>query len=85
MMIHIIQSNETNETHHLRYYNMKICYIIFIKVRPLWVKLQGENKPLSAGHPYDLQCVVVGARPEPTIKWWLGSVLMTNASELVSF
>lgn len=32
-------------------------------MRPLWVKLQGENKPLSAGTEHELLCEVVGSRP----------------------
>lgn len=52
-------------------------------VRPLWVKMQGENKALSAGGSYGLVCEVAGSRPKPVITWWKGSILMKNSSDLV--
>lgn len=53
-------------------------------MRPLIVKLQGENRALSAGNSYQLSCVVIGARPAPTITWWKGSTPMKNTHEIVS-
>ncbi|KAK7592950.1 hypothetical protein V9T40_007702 [Parthenolecanium corni] len=41
---------------------------------PLWVKLQGVNKAMSAGRPYEISCQVFGAYPSPVITWWLGTV-----------
>uniref|UniRef100_A0A182JRM7 Ig-like domain-containing protein n=1 Tax=Anopheles christyi TaxID=43041 RepID=A0A182JRM7_9DIPT len=50
-------------------------------VRPLSVRLQGKNRPLSANHTYDLQCEVLGSRPAPTITWWKGSTQMRGHHE----
>lgn len=52
-------------------------------MRPLGIKLQSENRPLSANHPYDLRCEVIGSRPAPSITWWKGSIQMRNTKELV--
>ncbi|KAF5271274.1 hypothetical protein FQA39_LY18832 [Lamprigera yunnana] len=57
---------------------------IKIEVRPLWVKLLGENRPLSAENTYELSCEVIGSRPAPTITWWKGSVQMINTRETAS-
>lgn len=59
-------------------------FSVFVTVRPLWVKLQGENRPLSADNEYQLWCEVVGSRPAPLISWWKGSTPMRNTREIVS-
>ncbi|KAF7280020.1 hypothetical protein GWI33_006454 [Rhynchophorus ferrugineus] len=53
-------------------------------MRPLWVKLRSENKPLSAEQTYELECEVVGSRPEPTVTWWKGSTQMKTTRETTS-
>ncbi|XP_044728712.1 uncharacterized protein LOC123292210 isoform X2 [Chrysoperla carnea] len=53
-----------------------------MNLRPLLIRLKGENKPLSAENSYELGCEVWGSRPTPTITWWKGSVAMRNTREM---
>ncbi|XP_037944496.1 kin of IRRE-like protein 1 [Teleopsis dalmanni] len=53
-------------------------------LRPLIVRLKGENHPLSADNSYQLSCVVIGSRPAPTITWWKGSTAMKNTHEIAN-
>lgn len=39
-------------------------------LRPLEVKLLGENKALSAGNRYEIVCRCKGSIPSATITWW---------------
>lgn len=54
-------------------------------VKPLWVRIRGENRPFSAGKPYEIVCEVVGARPRPRIIWSKGNTILRNAREMVRF
>lgn len=38
---------------------------------------------MKAGSHYELQCQVVGSKPEPTITWWKGSQSMRNTKQMV--
>ncbi|XP_028049918.1 nephrin isoform X4 [Monomorium pharaonis] len=55
-----------------------------MNLKPLWVRIQGENRPLSAGKTYEITCEVVGARPNPTITWSKGNMILRNARETTS-
>ncbi|XP_054284356.1 nephrin-like [Macrosteles quadrilineatus] len=50
---------------------------------PMWVRLLGQNRPMSADQTYEVSCEVVGARPAPIITWWKGNQPMRNARESV--
>lgn len=47
------------------------------------ITLMGLDGPVSAGMGVAMRCLVVGARPEPTVTWWLdGRPLRSNAERL---
>ncbi|XP_043667365.1 nephrin-like isoform X3 [Vespula pensylvanica] len=55
-----------------------------MNLKPLWVRMQGENRPFSAGTTYEIGCEVVGARPMPKITWSKGSIALRNTRQTVS-
>ncbi|XP_015439956.1 PREDICTED: nephrin-like [Dufourea novaeangliae] len=55
-----------------------------MNLKPLWVRMQGENRPFSAGTTYEIGCEVVGARPTPKIIWSKGSTTLRNARHTMS-
>ncbi|XP_039281570.1 LOW QUALITY PROTEIN: hemicentin-2 [Nilaparvata lugens] len=55
-----------------------------LNLNPLWVKILGENRPVSANHSQEVRCEVAGARPAPHIRWWKGSFLLYNATQETS-
>ncbi|XP_011352005.1 nephrin isoform X3 [Ooceraea biroi] len=55
-----------------------------MNLKPLWVRIQGENRPFSADKTYEIGCEVVGARPRPTITWSKGNMILRNARQTMS-
>ncbi|XP_043792408.1 nephrin-like isoform X4 [Apis laboriosa] len=55
-----------------------------MNLKPLWVRMQEKNRPLSAGTIYEIICEVVGARPTPKITWSKGSIMLRNARQTIS-
>ncbi|XP_076645237.1 neural cell adhesion molecule 2 isoform X3 [Halictus rubicundus] len=55
-----------------------------MNLKPLWVRMQAENRPFSAGSTYEIGCEVVGAIPTPKIIWSKGSTTLTNARQTMS-
>ncbi|XP_013178678.1 PREDICTED: protein turtle homolog A-like [Papilio xuthus] len=52
-----------------------------MNLRPLWVRIQGGQRPLVAGRSTSLTCQVVGARPAPTVSWWKGANKMNSVTQ----
>ena len=44
----------------------------FFLVGPTSVTILNKKDPVSSGKEIDVRCQTVGARPPPTITWWLG-------------
>ncbi|XP_035725270.1 nephrin-like isoform X3 [Vespa mandarinia] len=55
-----------------------------MNLKPLLVRMQGENRPFSAGTTYEIGCEVVGARPPPKITWSKGSIALRTTRQTVS-
>ncbi|KAK4884831.1 hypothetical protein RN001_001102 [Aquatica leii] len=53
-------------------------------LRPLEVKLQGENAPLSAGRRYDIICKCKGSRPPAIIAWMKDGLPLEGGTMTVS-
>lgn len=63
--------------------DINLIFFIFT-VRPLSIKLVGENRPLSAEVSANISCRVIGAKPTPIITWWKDDNQMTDAKQIVS-
>lgn len=48
-----------------------IRIVILFAVGPTSVTILNKKDPVSAGKEVDVRCQTVGARPIPTITWWL--------------
>lgn len=52
-------------------------------VRPLGLKLEGNNPPFSADRLYELTCTSWGARPPVSITWWRGGTRLRPTRQTV--
>ncbi|XP_031332761.1 cell adhesion molecule 2-like [Photinus pyralis] len=48
-------------------------------LRPLEVKLQGDNPPLSGGRRYDIVCKCKGSRPPAVVAWMKAELVSPNS------
>ncbi|XP_071540010.1 protein turtle-like isoform X2 [Panulirus ornatus] len=48
---------------------------------PMSINLMGVDGPISAGVGVTMVCVVVGARPPPTVSWWLDGRPLKSTGE----
>ena len=51
---------------------MNMIYSFSVGPTSVKIREDGIEKTLTAGRPVNVQCEVVGARPQPTIIWILG-------------
>ena len=58
--------------------------ILVFLVRPLGLRLEGENRPFSADRRYEHTCISWGARPPALITWWKGSTRLQSSRQAVS-
>ncbi|EFX71285.1 hypothetical protein DAPPUDRAFT_60359 [Daphnia pulex] len=45
-----------------------------LNLRPLWVLINGAEKPLSVGKSYTFECITGGSRPSVNVRWYLHSI-----------
>lgn len=68
----------------VKYFLKKIIIYFFFTVRPLSIKLVGDNRPLSAEVSVNVSCRVTGAKPPPIVTWWKDATQMIDAKQIVS-
>lgn len=84
MFIEIENVNFKTNT-NLSVRNVILIFFLFLfTVRPLSIKLVGENRPLSAEVSVNISCRVIGAKPTPIITWWKDDNQMKDAKQIVS-
>ncbi|XP_014294397.1 nephrin isoform X2 [Halyomorpha halys] len=54
---------------------------IDMNFKPLEVKIQDSNQPLSAGRLYNLPCTSTGSRPPAQLTWWKGGHRLDKTKE----
>ena len=57
---------------YVLYYNNSLTLLCYFAVGPTNVEILNGREPLSAGKRYEVKCQSIGARPPPTVTWWLG-------------
>ena len=63
--------------------NYETCQFLF-SVGPTSVTILNKKDPVSAGKEVDVRCQTVGARPPPTITWWLAGKQVLEGNTLYS-
>ena len=51
---------------------LTLPFVTLTTVGPTNVEILNQREPLSAGKRYEVKCQSIGARPPPTVTWWLG-------------
>ena len=58
-------------------------HVLFPTVEPMWLRMGGGGRPVSAGAPLRVTCITAGARPPVKISWRMGDVPLTTFTSQV--
>ena len=65
-------------------YETMVTFQFYFSVGPTAVTILNKKDPVSAGKEVDVRCQTVGARPPPTITWWLAGKQVLEGNTLYS-
>ncbi|XP_046444783.1 hemicentin-1-like isoform X3 [Daphnia pulex] len=70
------QQQHSPSSHHSRHPQHTIVSSVQLdlNLRPLWVLINGAEKPLSVGKSYTFECITGGSRPSVNVRWYLHSI-----------
>ncbi|XP_047469572.1 nephrin-like [Penaeus chinensis] len=78
---HLDQSFICQATNSEKAVPVTAAVTIDLTLPPMSINLMGVENPISAGVGVTAVCLVVGARPPPTVTWWLDGRLLRATGE----
>ncbi|XP_069984723.1 nephrin-like [Penaeus vannamei] len=78
---HLDQSFICQATNSEKAVPVTAAVTIDMTLPPMSINLMGVENPISAGVGVTAVCLVVGARPPPTVTWWLDGRLLRATGE----